>query len=265
MKTRCIISLCVLPFALLQMCSGQGFVNFNFERASLTAVPAGQFGSLVPISSGLPGWTGYLGTTQVTQVLQNNFTLGDASIDIIGPGWTNGIIEGLYTVVLEEGVPPGNPQASPINASISQSGMVPATAHSLQFKEWGSVNFTVTFAGQNLALIPVGTGSGVGLNYTLYGADVSAFAGQTGALTITELAGPGIVPATPDYFDSFVFSPQSVPEPNPLTLLGICACCFAAGKTRQPRLASQLQVNPLEKAPEQNLPKGAKKTLAPTA
>jgi hypothetical protein len=235
MKTAYIIW--AIPFMLVQVCSGQIFVNLDFEQANLSPVPPGQYGSFVPITKGLPGWTGYLGTNPVTQVLQNNYTLGDACIDIIGPSSTSGIIEGRYTVVLEEGVPPGNPFAAAINASISQLGLVPATANSLQFKESGNVAFTVSFAGQRLNLIPLGVGNGVGLNYTLYGADISQFAGQAGTLTITELAGPGTVPATPDYFDSIVFSPQIVPEPNALGLFGIGACYFVGRRTRRTALA----------------------------
>ena len=143
----------------------------------------------------------------MTQILQNNMTLGDASIDILGPNWNmGGIIEGQYTVVLQPG---GN--GTYISASISQTAVVPANAQSLQFKAETS-SFSVILGGQNLALIPLGTGA----NYTLYGANIPASdAGQSEALTITALAGPN----TTDYFDSFVFSPSSVPEPATWTLL----------------------------------------------
>jgi len=228
MKIGYIVVLGAIPFAFVQTGLGQDFINLNFEQAThLSPVPIGQYGGMVPIANALPGWTGYLGANQVTQVLQDNFTLGNASIDIIGPNWTNGIIEGDYTVVLEEGVDPYElPNFVNVNASISQVGLVPVGANSIQLKEWGSVDFTVSFAGQNLALIPIGVGSG----YTLYGADISPFAGQVGALTITELAGPHTVPATPDYFDSIVFSLQTVPEPSSVVLLvlGGLFCCWQA-------------------------------------
>ena len=221
MIIRYIVLLGAIPFVLIQTCLSQGFVNLGFEQARLSPVPSGQYGGFVPISNALPGWTGYLGTNQVTQVLQNNYTLGNASIDIIGPNWTNGIIEGRYTLILEEGIDPSDVTLSKkVNASISQVGLVPVTASSMQLKEWGSVDFTVSFAGQNLALSPIGGGSG----YTVYGADISPFAGQVGALTITELAGPNTVPATPDYFDSIVFS--SVPEPSARALLAL-GCGFS--------------------------------------
>src|SRR5438876_9729900 len=82
----------------------QSFQNLNFESASLTPIPTGQYGDYVPITNALPHWTAYIGTNQVTQVLQNNMTLGDASIDIFGPQWfTNQIIQGRYTLELQSG------------------------------------------------------------------------------------------------------------------------------------------------------------------
>ena len=248
MRIRYIFLWGAMPFALLQTGFGQNFADLGFEQASLSPVPSGQYGGFVPIASALPGWIGYLGTNQVTQVLQNNYTLGSASIDILGPGWTNGIIQGRYTVVLQEGQDASQPFPVLINASISQVGLVPTTAKSIQLKESGSGDFTVSFAGQNLALIPLGVGTGVGINYTLYGADISMFAGQAGALTITELVSQGISP--PDYFDSIVFSPQTVPEPSALSLFTICILLVCGWKKRpnqprQPTPGARLSVFPM--------------------
>ena len=195
---------------------GQGtFQNLGFESASLTPIPPGQYGGPVSVTAALPGWTGYLGTNQVTQVLQNNATLGNASIDIFGPNWSGGgrasIIEGQYTVALQAGVDPSTGPPNLISASISQTGLVPANAESLQFKAT-PFSFTVSFAGQTLPLVALGSGA----NYTLYGADISSFAGQTGALTITALP----VAPTLGVFDSFQFSNQRVPEPG---IMGLSA------------------------------------------
>src|SRR2546427_4445553 len=75
------------------------FQNFGFESANLSPVPVGQRGGLVSISDAMPGWIGYAGTDQVSEVLHNNLSLGAAEIDIWGPDWTtqDGIIEGRYT------------------------------------------------------------------------------------------------------------------------------------------------------------------------
>jgi len=201
-------------FALLVSASGslgQGtFQNLDFESANLSPVPGGQYGGFVPITNALPGWSGYIGANQVTTVLQNAEASGNASIDILGPNWRfGGIIEGQYTVVLQPGLDPFGSDQN-VGASISQSGVVPASAQSLQFKaQTGS--FSVSLGGQNLSLIPLGTGA----NYTLYGANISpSFAGQFETLVIATLAAP----STTDYFDSIGFSSWSVPEPSALGL-----------------------------------------------
>ena len=203
----------VALFILWQNAQGQGFANLDFESAGLTPVPPGQFGGKVSSLAAIPDWTGFLGATQVTPVLQNNLTLGNASIDILGPDWNGGgVIEGQYTVVLQPGFDPfGSGQN--VSASISQSGLVPVGAQSLQFKAQTYSSFSVSLGGQTLSLVPLGTGA----NYTLYGAGISSFAGQGETLTITALAAPN----TADYFDSIAFSPLAVPEPNSFVLFAV--------------------------------------------
>src|ERR1022692_4493887 len=65
----------------------QTFQNFDFESANLPSIPAGQYGGEVSASAALPSWTVYLGTDQQSQVLQNNYDLGSATVDILGPHW----------------------------------------------------------------------------------------------------------------------------------------------------------------------------------
>ena len=131
------------------------FRNLDFESANLPPI---QFGGPVSTLDAIPGWRAFLGTTQVTQVLHNNLTLGNASIDILGPYSSFGrIIEGQYTVVLQPGFDPSG-SGQNVGASISQTGLVPANARSLQFKAityYGSIS--VSMGGQNLSLIPLGT------------------------------------------------------------------------------------------------------------
>jgi hypothetical protein len=217
MNLKTIIAL----FAFSLGAQAQGFLNLGFESASLTPVPAGQFGGPVPISEALPYWIGYLGGDQVTQVLQNNFTLGNASIDILGPDWSfGGIIEGQYTVVLQPGLDPfGSGQN--VSASISQTGVVPGNAESLDFKASASSGFSISLGGQNLSVVPMGTGA----NYTLYGVAIPPLdAGEPETLTISATAGPN----SADYFDSFVFSATNIsPEQSPLILTGIGGLIFA--------------------------------------
>ncbi len=193
--------------------SGQGFVNLDFESANLAPTPPGQFGGQVSSTDAMPGWTGFLGTNQITQVLQNNYTLGNASIDILGPNWSSPpVIAGRFTIMLQPGRDPFG-SGIIVGASISQGGLIPVNAQSIQFKASTFSSFAVSLDGQNLSLISLGTGP----NYTLYGADLSPFAGQVRTLAITALPAPN----TPNYFDSIVFSPEAVPEPCVFGLLAV--------------------------------------------
>jgi hypothetical protein len=185
----------------------QGFINLDFELANLPSIPAGQSGGLVPITSALPGWNGYIGDLQITQVLHNDVTIGDASVDIFGPFLDpSGILEGSYSVLLQS----GGALPSPFSAAIGQIGSVRADAQLLQFKAGLGSIFTLSFAGQSLTPIALSSGP----NYTLYGADIASFAGQTGELRFTAPYDP----SRPNglLLDSISFS--AVPEPSVLAL-----------------------------------------------
>jgi hypothetical protein len=203
---------------------GQGtFQNLGFESANLSPIPAGQLGGYVSSLDAIPHWTAFLGTNQLAGVLQNNFTIGNASVDIIGPSWSSGgVIEGQYTVWLEPGYNPSDPfHVGYLSASIMQVGLVPVNAQSIQLKASAGSPFTVSLAGEELSLIILATEP----NYILYGADISSFAGQSGALTIT--AQPAF--NNLDEFDSIQFSSQPIPEPGVLSLagLGVLLTCAA--------------------------------------
>jgi hypothetical protein len=192
----------------------QVFQNLDFEDANLSVIPSGQFGGNVSITNALPSWTGYLGTNQVTQVLQNNLTLGAASIDIFGPVWNGFILQGQYTAELQAGLKPGADVSitNLVNASLAQVGLVPANAKSITLEAAGTgTNLTVSFAGQTILLSAIGSGP----NYTLFGGDISSFAGQVGELRLSTLSplGAGVL------LDAITFSTQAIPEPNSFTLL----------------------------------------------
>ena len=106
--------------------------------------------------------------------------------------------------------------------------MVPAGSESLQLKSLDP-EISVTFAGQQLPLFNLGAG----VNYTLLGADISAFVGQSGELTISASRIP-----TP--IDSIVFSPQQVPEPRVAVLLGVglLVLTYSLMRHRPPRASS---------------------------
>ncbi len=219
---------------LLAVLSSQAqgpFENLNFESATLDPIPSGQYGGEVPIGAALPGWSASIGGVAVTQVLQNDYTLGAASIDIFGPNWNQtepGIIGGNYTVFLQAF------NTGQGNVSIWQTGTVPANTESLQFSAWshfgGSASFSVSFAGDSLSPVVLSSGeSPSGQPYTVYGVNIAPYAGQTGQLEFTSLAGG------PDWneFDDITFSPTAVtPEPGTLALVVMGGLALAARRWR---------------------------------
>jgi len=76
----------------------------------------------------------------------------------------------------------------------------------------------IQLGGTSLSLIPTYSNGG----YVEYGADVSAWQGQTVELSIKVLTTPVYSPNFPEgvaYLDSFAFSPTEAPEPGFLSLL----------------------------------------------
>jgi hypothetical protein len=192
---------------------GQGtFQNLDFELANLPVIPTNQVGSFVSIGDGMPGWNAFLGTSQQTQVLHNNLSFGSADVAIFGPNFPYYIIEGDYTAALTGGRDPDHP-SSPMDASISQVGVVSPLARSLWI-EAGTAgppggNFVVSLAGTPVTMLPLS----VGPNYTLYGGDITAMAGLTAELKITAPANllPSLNFVT---IDGIQFSDQPIPEPS---------------------------------------------------
>jgi hypothetical protein len=225
-----LISYCANP----STAQAQGtFQDLDFESATLSPTPIpNSLQGFVPISSALPRWTAYLGDIQQSEVLQNAFYNSTASIDILGPNWGSGIlgvgtIDGNYTVYLQSGE--GNDSTD--NASIAQTGTVPATAESLQFKAWEYYigTFSVSFAGNNLPLVLLSTGvSPYGQQYDIYGADIAPYAGETGQLEFTQnysASDPGLL------LDDISFSTNAVtPEPGIVSLTAIGGLLFGARK-----------------------------------
>jgi hypothetical protein len=104
MKLFRIACLVAVSFAFLRNVSGQSFVNLNFEQSIVVSSNYdSEFGIYIGTANVL-GWTGYLGANKETAILYNNFTLGNAGIDVVGQGV--GAIEGQFTLVLQPGFDP---------------------------------------------------------------------------------------------------------------------------------------------------------------
>ena len=190
----------------------QGFVNLRFESPVLPLVPDGGF--QVPIANALPGWTGYIGGSQVSSVAYNAVSLGAPSISLHGTNSTHPPIQGNYSVLFQ-------PYASTV--AIGQVGQIPSNANSLQFYS-GSGSLQVTFAGQAIPLVQLGSTS----RYLILGGDISAWAGTSGELRFTL---PSIQFSYADPFlDNILFSTQSIPEPSIYSLLGCGVLLFGAAR-----------------------------------
>ena len=232
--TKLIVWFSIALFASLSAQAQGTFQNLDFESATPSAPIMGPLGPFYqPEGLALPGWNAYLGITQQSEVLQNLYAAGAGSVDIFGPNYTAagpqgdnpGIIDGKYTVFLQAGAP--GPTEG--NASIEQNGTIPSGAQSIEWKAWdynpSSSFLSVSFGGNVLSPVVLGSGA----NYTLYGADISAFAGQTGELEFTSVfsySGPSWIE-----LDDISFSTNSVsPEPSIVALTAIGGLLFGARK-----------------------------------
>ena len=205
---------------------GQGnFQNLDFESANVT----GNSPALVPIANALPGWVGYIGNNQVTQIVYNTVSLGAAAITLQSSSSTIHPIAGNYSVFLQGQF---NPNDVPGRASVAvaQSGQVPMAARSLLF--WGSVDgssgsLVPSFNGQIIPLVLLQPAT----NHLVWGGDISAFAGQTGELRFTALSGS----TTGGYLDNISFSTNSVPEPSTVALTITGVFLFGCNRWRKRR------------------------------
>src|ERR1044071_309302 len=207
---------------LIAACIGrsQGFVNLDFEAANVQDLPYPSTGENVHISDGVPGWN--ISPTAGLDLMGHNAQpLGGAAVEILGPSWPSSqILQGNYTVALYASF-----MGPPEQASIFQTGEVPAGSGSILF--YGTGGFSLSFAGQNIPLAAVGNGP----NYTIFGGDISAYAGQTGQLVFT---GNSLL----SLLDNVTFSPSTIPEPSMLAEFavgGLMIGCIAHGRTVRPR------------------------------
>ena len=225
MKQRAHLLLGGLVLALSFPAHGQGtFQNLDFESPILPLVHVGGPFDFVASSSAVPGWTLFLGTNQQSRVLFNNYFNGTATIGLLGPGLTNSfptfprIIDGAYTITLQAGADPRIPVDPPLLvAAMTQSSLVPVSARSMQLKAYTfsgpNGQFAVSLDGQIINMVVLSST----VNYTLYGGDITPYAGLNADLRIATLASPAF-PFSSFAFDSIVFSDQVVPEPSVIAL-----------------------------------------------
>ena len=201
------------------------FQNLNFEQADPMSAGNPLYPEAVTTASALPDWTVTIGGVQQTEVFYDAPSLGGPAVMLVGPGNDPGFapIDGYYSVLLQGTFSSSLP-------AISQTGLIPAGTQSLFFEaQAGIEGLDVLVGTQSVPITAVGTGP----NYTLYGATISAWAGQTEQLTFA--AQESTAGLNNWVLDDISFSPQAVPEPNPLALTGVGALLFALYRRFAPK------------------------------
>ena len=180
---------------------GQSFTNLDFESAQIVPSYTNNYGYVfIPTENALPGWSAFDGTTQLSQI-QYNPSAAAISPPVALFGSNIDVIAGNFSILLHSST-----------ISISQTALVPSGTESLVFDavSFGSPSLLVSMGGQNLSYTAISVGTNpYGRSYTVYAADVSAFAGQMETLTFS---GGGIL-------DDIQFSPEAIPEPSTASLV----------------------------------------------
>lgn len=206
------------------------FTNLDFESAQ---VPAGsKYKASLSASVAFPGWTVgaqgmFVPPTTVSYDFVSDARFGGISLWDSNPNHfplmrNDSELDGTYSAELCGGPPFGGTAAV-----ISQTGVVPIGTKTLQvdIQDYGDP-FLVNLGGQNLTMVPMQ----VFTKYTLYGADISSFAGKIETLSFTSpsevFVGGGEQLLV---IDDIVFSPSAIPEPCSLGLLvsGTCLLTYS--------------------------------------
>jgi hypothetical protein len=184
------------------------FQNLNFELGN-PGTPYGQPNGGIPVANALPYWSVYYGSVQQSVISYGVVALGSTQVTLQG-GPTFSAIDGNYSVLFQT-----NPEGA--SSSITQTGLIPVGSHSLFF-EADLINgglFELLVGNQILPYAAVGSGS----NYTLYAADISAWAGDKEQITF--LAPPVQYDYNGALLDDISFSPSPEPGVVALTALGV--------------------------------------------
>ena len=223
-------SCAILVIALLLVGSGrgfsQGFVNLNFESANVSGYSPGAPGATVPTQDAFPGWSAYFGPPgdatelSLSTVTYDGVTTGGAMISLqdSNAAAPAGPIQGSYSALLVGSIP-----GAETTTSLGQTGTIPGDAQSLVFWAYFGGSLDVSFDGQLLSFVAISNA----LNYTVYTANISAFAGQTGLLLFTAPVNTGTV------LDNIQFSTSSVPEPGTLALCALGGLSLALRSRKQ--------------------------------
>jgi hypothetical protein len=227
------ISLTLAAVAIsCHIASGQGFVNLDFEDTTITPVLINSFSGYYDYIATVPGWTwtpqnNAAAIDADTMVSLNTIALDAPAVTLhsVDDPYGRQAIQGNYSILLQGGSPF---VSSTSYSSIGQTGQIPSNAKSIVY--WGGA-LQATFNGQPLSLFDISDNP----NYTIWSADISAYAGQSGQLLFTA---PW---QTTAFLDNIQFSSSPVPEPSILSL--ICLSFFLLSGVKHgliPRQAASL-------------------------
>jgi hypothetical protein len=224
MKTLTIIAL-LASLTGKSVLAQSSFQNLNFEQADPISAGNPDYPNYVTVASALPDWTVTTVAGQQTEISFNDPSTGEEAVVLIGPGNNFGLVplDGNYSVLLQGTYPPGY-------AAISQTGLIPAGTQSLTFEAEQVLNpptgsLELEIGDQVVPFSAVGTGA----NYTLYGANISAWDGDTEQLMFTALQDSSS--QNNWELDDIKFSTTVLtPEPNMVALSAIGVLLFGARK-----------------------------------
>jgi len=201
-------SLCGIIASISLCANGQGFVNFNFEQA--TVVPTVPTYGFLDWNLAVPGWNHgagpdtsivYWGSEHLG--ITPYYLLMDSMSPVYAPGTQ---LAGNYSLAFASGHANSQDFNSPwVNAYVAQTRTVPIGSLSLRLLATGP--FAVTVGGVDVPMHALGGNS--------YGGNISAFAGSQYEVRIINTA---TTIHTPTVVDNVVFSSVAVPEPSSIAL-----------------------------------------------
>jgi hypothetical protein len=187
-------------------------VNLDFEQSTILSTSP-TFWAPDSGTANVLGWNasasyGLVANYSRGTVLNyNSEPLDSAGVSLVGTDYSRPAIQGQYSIWMTSGTEYVHGES----AAIWQIGQIPATAKSITY--WGLWydSFEISFNAHVLSFNTIHTDA----NYSVFGADISAYAGQTGELLFAANPGYGMI-------DNIQFSPSAIPEPSVLSTSSIC-------------------------------------------
>ncbi len=221
MNILSLVCVAIISVGFGRSMSGQAFIDLGFDQGQI--IPDNSPYTLQE-SVAIPGWTAY--GYSYPDILYNTMALDSPSVSLIDQNaiYLPAPLIGPRSIYLfggDIGLP---------GPSISQTGLVPLDTVSLRFLVGGN---PIATANMKYLLLSLGNQNvpyqvvAVEPRYTVYGANVSAFAGQVEQLTFTGL------PLAEWEIDQIQFSTLPVPEPSGLNLLCLGVLWFGRRRKRK--------------------------------